>query len=348
MDFLLRQEAARRHTRWLVVLFILGVIGTVGTLDLLFVAIWMWPAKAAALNEGLDWSARAPSLATQLWPIGISLAVILGATAYKLIQLSRRGGRAVAELAGGRRLRLGEAAGFPEQQLQNVVDEMAIASGVPRPEVWLIDGDPGINAFAAGYRPEEAVLGVTRGALSLPRGELQGIVAHEFSHILSGDMRLNMRLLTAVFGILSIATIGRRIRAAAAGLPRAGLPDDDEGSIRKSLFFLAIFPWLFGVIVLLIGSVGVLFAKVIRAAISRQREFSSDAAAVEFTRSPDGIGQALVRVAATADAPAPLIRESEAMSHFFFVAPGKGRRRSWLGSHPPIRERLRRIYGRPV
>jgi Zn-dependent protease with chaperone function len=351
VDFLLRQQAARRHTRWLVVLFVVSVVVTVASVDLFFVGIWTWLAAFDAQRKGLDRPGTAPPLTLQLWPIGIALAVILGATLYKLVQLSRRGGEKVAELAGGRRLDGEAPAGAPERQLQNIVGEMAIASGVPRPEIWVLDRDPAINAFAAGDRPEEAVLAVTHGALSLPRDELQGVVAHEFSHILSGDMRLNMRLLTVVFGIRSIATIGSGIRRAARTMGLAGSDgsdNDGDGSLRKVLLFFAILPWLLGGAVWLIGSVGVLMTRLIRAAISRQREFLSDAAAVEFTRNPDGIGRALMRVAEASRSPEIPGPQSEALSHFFFVKPGGSGRWNWLGSHPPPKARLRRIYGRPV
>lgn len=351
MDFLRRQEAARRQTRLLVFLFVLAVAATAFTLDLLGAGIWIWIARARAERAGLPVPPFSVPLDVHLWASGVSLAVILGATVYKLLQLARRGGAKVAELAGGRRLTTDAPADAPERQLQNVVDEMSIASGARRPELWVLDRDPSINAFAAGYDPESAVLAVTRGALALPRDELQGVVAHEISHILSGDTRLNMRLLTVVFGLLAISTIGRALRRLARGLVRLAPGGDGEaGGLQKAALVVAILPWLLGAAVSLVGATGVLFGRLVRAAVSRQREFLGDAAAVQFTRNPDGIGRALERASAAPPGPrtAYLTSSSEALSHFFFVAPGGSRWWNWLGTHPRPKIRLRRIYGRDV
>ncbi|WP_303908784.1 M48 family metallopeptidase, partial [Thiohalomonas denitrificans] len=213
-----------------------------------------------------------------------------------------------------------------ERRLLNVVDEMAIASGVPVPQVVVLDQEHGINAFAAGSSPNEAAVAVTRGTLErLDRDELQGVIAHEFSHIFNGDMRLNLRLIGVLHGILLLSLMGRAILYG-AGRSRGR----NAGGVL-----------VLGIALLVVGFLGVLFGRLIKAAVSRQREYLADAAAVQFTRNPDGIGGALRKIAGVEDS---LVQHpnAEEASHLFF---GQGLNffLGLLATHPPIDERIRRI-----
>ena len=218
------------------------------------------------------------------------------------------------------------------RRLRNVVEEMAIASGVPVPEIYVLEEESGINAFAAGYAPGDAAVAVTRGALELlDRDELQGVIAHEFSHILNGDMRLNIRLMGVLFGILVLSLIGRMI-------VRGG-HYSSVGSSRRGKGSGAIM--LIGVGLAILGWVGVFFARMIKAAVSRQREYLADASAVQFTRQPSGIANALKKIGGYSEA--SYIREAdpEEISHMLF---GTGRRFSGLfATHPPLTERIKAI-----
>jgi Zn-dependent protease with chaperone function len=236
-----------------------------------------------------------------------------------------------------------------ERRLVNVVEEMALASGTPVPRVYVMDGEPGINAFAAGHTVNDAVIAVTRGTLTrLSRDELQGVIAHEFSHILNGDMGLNLRLIGVLFGLMMIAMVGRFLMEAG----RAGR--DSKGVAAAAFLGLAL--WI-------IGYVGVFFGRLIKAGVSRQREFLADASAVQFTRNPDGIGGALRKIGglttkATAtpnDAAAGLtlgteIRHAhaETLSHLFLGAARSNFASGMLATHPPLDERIRRIFGRTM
>jgi Zn-dependent protease with chaperone function len=237
-----------------------------------------------------------------------------------------------------------------ERRLLNVVEEMAIASGMPVPSVYLLDKEDSINAFAAGFTPTDAVIAVTRGSLKLlSRDELQGVIAHEFSHILNGDMRLNIRLMGVLHGILVIALIGYSILRGT------------RFSSRQKGGGLAIL--LFGVALVAIGFVGVFFAKIIKSAVSRQREFLADASAVQFTRNPDGIAGALKKIGGSVYGSGIGHPKAEEASHFFFAngllrsklqssSPlGLGARRppdgsqgfNFMATHPPLQDRIRRI-----
>ncbi|MFV0338069.1 MAG: M48 family metallopeptidase [Chthoniobacterales bacterium] len=261
----------------------------------------------------------------------ITLAIVLGGALFKTASLSK-GGAAVATMMGGERVDL-QTNDPALRRLLNVVEEMAVASGVPVPEIYVMEQEQGINAFAAGHTVSDAAIGVTRGCIeTLSRDELQGVIAHEFSHILNGDMRLNIRLIGVLFGILCLAIIGR-VLLQSSFYARVGSRNSKDNS---QLLFLAT-----GVSLLAIGSIGVFFAKLIQSAVSRQREFLADASAVQFTRNPLGIAGALYKIGnATSRLASP---HTEETSHMLF---GNGMGQSFsqiFATHPPIPVRLEAI-----
>ena len=320
--FFEQQERARKRTLYLLFLFFLAVFGIVVGIYLVIAVVF------ASREDGVPWD---PELF--LWIACGTVAFIGLASLIRILDL-RKGGAAVAGMLGGR-LVSRNTQDLAEKRLLNVVDEMSIASGISVPDVYVLDDETGINAFAAGYNVENAVVAVTRGALEkLDRDELQGVVAHEFSHILNGDMRLNIRLIGILFGILAVAAVGRMLLSVAFRVP-AGRRD------KKGTHPAII---LLGLALLIIGYIGVFIGRLIQAAISRQREFLADASAVQFTRNPYGIGRALLKIAGMAEGSYMESPRTEEVSHLLF---GEGRRVSFLSSifssHPPIEARIRRI-----
>ena len=324
MDFFEQQERAKRRTGWLVALFALAVVLIAGTVYLAAVLALRGPDTAMG---------EAPF---QWWDPGLLALVAAGvvgtvgiASGVRTLTL-RSGGPAVAEMMGGRVVSA-ETAVPDERRLYNVVEEMALASGVPVPVVYVLPDEPAINAFAAGDGLEDAVVAVTDGALrALTRDELQGVVAHEFSHLLNRDSRLNIRLTGLVFGILALGLAGRLLLRSSWHI-RGGKKN------QAALVALAV-----GAALFLAGYLGVLFGRIIRAAVSRQREVLADAAAVQFTRNPAGLAGALKKIGAAGST----IRNAsgEEISHFFF-ANGMKRgpiSRLWA-THPPLAERIRRL-----
>jgi Zn-dependent protease with chaperone function len=315
-NFFERQDAARRNTKWLVLMFALAVIGIVGT---------------TFLATALAFGAAAGEVPVEI-PVAASvgaLALIGGGSLYKIAQLAG-GGTVVAERLGGRRV-YPNTTDPTQRRLLNVVEEMALASGVPVPPVFLLSEEKSINAFAAGFSPSDAVVGVTRGcAEQLSRDELQGVVAHEFSHILNGDMRLNLRLIGVLHGILLMGLVGGELlRIAGRGGGRS------RSRRNNGVAYLLVI----GLVFLVIGFVGLFFGNLIKAAVSRQREFLADASAVQFTRNPGGIAGALKRIgAAVFGSRISNARAAEA-SHMYFAEGVSG----LLATHPPINERIRRL-----
>ncbi len=315
-NFFERQDVARRNTKWLVVMFVLAVIGIVGT---------TFVASAVAFGAmGGDVPLEVPIVAS-----AGALALIGGGSTYKIAQLAG-GGTVVAERLGGRRL-------FPnstdpiERRLLNVVEEMALASGVPVPPVFLLVEEKGLNAFAAGFSPSDAVIGVTRGcAEQLTRDQLQGVIAHEFSHILNGDMRLNLRLIGVLHGILLMGLVGREILRIAG---RGG------GRSRSRRNNGVIYLLVLGLVFLVLGFIGLFFGNLIKAAVSRQREFLADASAVQFTRNPEGIAGALKRIGAAVFGSKLISPCAAEASHMYFAEGVWG----WFATHPPLEERIRRL-----
>ncbi|HRQ88759.1 MAG TPA: carboxyl transferase domain-containing protein, partial [Bacteroidia bacterium] len=324
MDFFEHQEVARRKTHVLVLYFALAVAGIVVAVYALIVGI-----LAFAGEEGRAELGRAEYGA--LWNPGLFLITAVG-TGSVVFLASTGGGAVVARELGGRQLDV-NTTDHHERRLLNLVEEMAIASGVPVPAVYVMDAEDSINAFAAGKTPSDAVIGVTRGCMTLlSRDELQGVIAHEFSHILNGDMRLNIRLMGLLFGILFLALVGEIILRS--------LPRTNVGSNRKEGAGIALVMFVAGLGLFLIGSVGAFFANLIKASVSRQREFLADASAVQFTRNPDGIAGALKKIgglSAGSQIANPMAKDA---SHLFF---GNAVSSQLFATHPPLRERIRRL-----
>jgi Zn-dependent protease with chaperone function/uncharacterized tellurite resistance protein B-like protein len=324
MDFFEQQDAARRHTTRLVVLFLLAVVAIVIAVNfvaaLAFIGVSANSAGGAARINAPPSFYATVTLAT--------LALIAGGSLVQLASLTG-GGAVVARMMGARRIST-DSSDPAERRLLNVIEEMAIASGIAVPQVFVMEDEPAINAFAAGYSPGQAAVVVTRGTLQqLNRDELQGVIGHEFSHVLNGDMRLNLRLMGVLGGILLLTTLGYM-------LTRTSSRRDSRSS---SLVLLG-----FGLIA--IGYIGVFFGRLIQASVSRQREFLADASSVQFTRNPDGIGGALAKIG-LAGSRIGHPRAAQA-SHMFFgeaVASGFG---DLMATHPPLRDRLEHIYGHPV
>lgn len=329
MDFFARQDQAHALTRRLVVLFIVAVVAIVVALNVVTWGVMEWQASEYH-NQGI--SARGTSVSVHVAVTVGTLAIIVIGSFWKIVEL-RAGGTAVAAMVGAHPLnRTGGDAG--EQRFVNVVEEMSIASGVAMPQLYLME-DSGINAFAAGYGPSDTVIAVTRGCLErLSRDELQGVIAHEFSHILNGDMRLNMRLIGIVHGILVISLIGEFIL-------RIGSRSGGSSSSRKGNNGGAIL--LIGFAMLIIGYIGYFFGQLIKAAISRQREFLADASAVQFTRNPEGIGGALKKIGGNYELSYIQSHRANECSHLFLGRAVAGSWLSGLDTHPPLDERIRAI-----
>ncbi len=323
MDFFSRQYSARRTTFRLVVYFIIAVV-------LIFVAVnaLLYITAVATTHE--------PGGGTFLWHIWTpqallgTLMLVGGGSLLEWLRL-REGGKAVAEMLGARRVDF--ATRIPvERQFLNVTEEMAIASGVPLPMLYVLDHEMAINAFVAGYSAQQSVMVVTQGALEqLSRDELQGVIGHEFSHILNGDMRINMRLLAILAGILAIGQAG--------GFLMRSVTDTNHHPRGRSRNNGAPAAFFFGLGLWLIGYIGLFFGRLIKAAVSREREKLADAASVQFTRNPDGLAGALYKVSRTGSRLANL--HAEEMSHMCF---GESLNFGQLfATHPPIEERIKAI-----
>ena len=330
MTFFEHQRLARRNTKVMVLLFALAVVAVVLAVDLVLASLYVWSGEFyAPAGRKPSFAAMLQAVPPYVYLLGAlaTAAVILVVSLINTVKLAE-GGRAVANMIGARRV-APDTTDLLERRLRNVVEEMAIASGVRVPEVYVMDGERGINAFAAGWDVSGAVVAVTRGTLeTLTRDELQGVVAHEFSHILNGDMRLNIRMIGVLAGIVFIGSIGEFVMRSTRS------SRDAKG------FFLA------GLALFLIGYVGLFFARLIKSAVSRQREFLADASSVQFTRNPDGIAGALDQMRASAAGTLIASRYAEEMSHMFFGRSVK----VWFGglfdTHPPLEERIRRVHPR--
>jgi Zn-dependent protease with chaperone function len=330
LNFFEAQDRARKNTAWFILLFVLAVAGLVFLTNLFLLGILTYAKSSQiafsyeALQNYYSWREFAGVT------IGVCL-LIFGGSMYKTMSLSG-GGAAIAEMLGGRQLP--PATTDPlQRRLLNVVEEMAIAAGMPIPRVYLLE-EPGINAFAAGRSPANAVIGITRGALSrLSREELQGVIAHEFSHIANGDMRLNIRLIGVLHGILLIGLIG--------GFLLRSMRFTGRSRNSKGAGGIAAIAAL-GLGLLIIGYAGSFFGNWIKSIVSRQREYLADSSAVQFTRSKDGIAGALKKIGGNAGSyfNTPLAAQ---YSHAFFAEGVGFLLQSFFATHPPLDERIRRI-----
>jgi Zn-dependent protease with chaperone function len=321
MNFFRAQDEARGRTTKLVVLLVLAIILLAGSLY----GVALFAQQKLVGRGDFEWFQPKLFLATS----GVALAVILGGSLLRIAELSKGGG-AIAERLGGR-LVGANTKDLAERRYLNVVQEMALAAGLPVPLCYVIDGDATINAFAAGNDPQDAAIGVTRGALAhLTRDELQGVIAHEFSHIGNGDVKLSLRIIGAVAGLTALAQLGYIFMRLA-------------GSVKgKNSAPIALGMVVTGLVVLLIGSGGIFFAKVIQASVSRQREYLADASAVQFTRNPLGLASALKKVAGMSGAKREASTSDLESQHLFFASSG-GFMEFLFSTHPPINERIRLI-----
>jgi len=322
MNFFQAQDDARRRTKWLVLYFILAVIGVIISVYVIVAIAMTYLGAGSPFMPGVF-----------IMTAFVTGGVMGTGSLFKSMQLNG-GGSVVARDMGARQVDA-HTTDTDERRLVNVVEEMAIASGVPAPEIWLMDDELGINAFAAGTEPGNAVVAVTRGCLQrLTRAELQGVVAHEFSHILNGDMRLNMRLMGLLFGILMISMIGRTLFHALRFMNVRSSSRDSKGGGGAIIIAILIA----GIGLMIVGSIGVFFGRLIQAAISRQREYLADASAVQFTRDTDGIAGALMKIGGQEYGSKINAAKAAEASHLFFADGGMFS--YGLATHPPLDKRI--------
>ena len=316
MDFFAQQARVRGSSRRLVLLFVLAVVAIVAAID---AVVWLTMGHHAADGEPV--ASNLPLL------FASSVAIIAGiglCSLFRIMSLSG-GGKAVAESMGA--VPVPPDTRDPQlRRLRNVIEEVAIAAGVPVPDIYLMADEPGINAFAAGYSASDAAMCVTRGCLDrLSRDELQGVIAHEFSHVLNGDMRLNIRLMGLLFGILVLAIVGRRvIWFGGSGNRRGG------GQV-----------WLIGLALIVVGYIGYFFGRLIQAAVARSRESLADASAVQFTRQTDGIAGALKKIAILAEGSTLQVANKQEVAHMLFGEAGTFN--ALFATHPPLLQRIRAL-----
>ncbi len=339
MDFFEAQERAHRRTHRLIILFIFAVLGTIaaGYFAALFLSGYARGASQHGHNSYYDNASDAG--VTTWWDpklfVGVTfgtLAVVVCASLYKWAAM-RQGGSAIALSVGGRAI-ASTTTDLHERRFLNVVEEMAIASGVPMPAVFVLDDEPGINAFAAGLTTADAAITVTKGTLEkLTRDELQGVIGHEFSHILNGDMRLNVRVTAVIFGILVIGLLGRGLLWS---MRYGRVRSDRKGG--GMLLVVGV-----GLALLVIGYVGYFFGRLIQASVSRQREFLADASSVQFTRNPGGITGALKKIGGYTLGSDVINHDASQLSHFFFAQGFRSNFGGAWATHPPLAERIRAV-----
>jgi Zn-dependent protease with chaperone function len=327
MDFFARQAETRRLSRWMVLLFILAVVAIIIAIDLVvIIAVTILTSDDGGLLATQDLSFDRYPLVVLVTSI-IVVGTIGVASLLRTASLSAGGG-AVAQQVGGTRVTADTTDPF-RRRLLNVVEEMAIASGVPVPQVYVLEREAGINAFAAGHTPANAAIAVTRGALvNLNRNELQGVIAHEFSHVLNGDMRLSTRLIGLLFGLTVIAMVARLVLRHS---PRGGGGRKGGGAVAVIM--------LAAVVVLVLGWIGLFFGRLIQAAVSRKRESLADASAIQFTRDPQGLRGALVKIGALGAGSRFVDADAEEVAHLLFAS---GVTRAFA-THPPLIDRIREI-----
>jgi Zn-dependent protease with chaperone function len=336
MNFFAEQERARRNTLVLVLLMCAAVLCLIVMTVLatsLFLYVFQQPTDSPRLAIAMHtpWLEHFRSVLNSdllYYTAAGVLAVVIGGSLYKTVQLGGNG-RKVAEMLGGR-LILPNTPDAQERKILNIVEEMAIASGNPVPQVYVLE-EPAINAFAAGTDRRNAVIGITRGAIQLlNREELQGVIAHEFSHIHNGDMRLNLRLVAILHGILVIGLIGSLLMRTTARR------NNKSQGAQIGL----------GLILVILGYCGVFFGNLIKAAVSRQREFLADASAVQFTRNPEGIANALKKIGGHSNHSLLETPRAAEYSHMYFCQGVNSFLGQIMATHPALPERIRKIQPR--
>ena len=323
MDFFQHQAKAKNRTALLIILYCLGLLGLTAVMLIATVVFY-----AATETE--------PDPAMNILCIGGVLAIVIVGSLFKTAQLSSGGGRAVAESLGGRRV-CANTVNPADRQLYNVVEEMSLAAGVSMPDLYIMDNERSINAFAAGFSADAAVIGVNRGTVDLlTRDELQGVIAHEFAHILNGDMRMSMRLIGILFGLQLLALAGYYMFRV---VPYLASGRQNKGTLAVIAGLVGI-----GLTLMIIGYVGAFFSSIIKAAISRQREYLADASAVQFTRNPDGIAGALKKIGCREVGSGVSNAHAAEASHLFFGdVCGFFSLGRLLATHPDLTIRIRRI-----
>jgi Zn-dependent protease with chaperone function len=319
MDFFAQQARVRSSSRRLVVLFALAVIAIVVAID---AVVWF-----AMGHHAVDGEPARSNLSLLFTSTVVVLAGISLSSLFRIMSLSG-GGKKVAESVGA--VLVPTDARDPQlRQLRNVIEEVAIAAGVPVPDIYLMEEEAGINAFAAGYSASDAAVCVTRGCLdNLSRDELQGVIAHEFSHVLNGDMRLNIRLMGLLFGILVLAIVGRKVIWFGGG--RGSRRDGGGGQV-----------WMIGLALIVVGYIGYFFGRLIQAAVARSRESLADASAVQFTRQTDGIAGALKKIAVLSEGSELQVANKQEVAHMLFGEAGKFS--ALFATHPPLVDRIRAL-----
>ena len=321
MNFFDAQDKARRATRWLVFVYLIATILIVLGITAIVSTVFYTSGEVHTL----------PPASVIITTAVMTTLLITGATLFRSGRLAAGGSRVAVDMGGT--LVPPDVQDARRQLLRNVVEEMSIASGVPVPQIFVLEAEHGINAFAAGFTTADAAITVTRGCLDLlNRDQLQGVIAHEFSHILNGDMRLNIRMMGVLFGIMVIGMIGRFILRGSyygGGLTR-----------RRSKGAPVVL--MMGVGLTVLGWIGVFSARLIKAAVSRQREFLADASAIQFTRQSEGLANALKKIGGYSDRSYIQRVDPEEVSHMLFAS-GSSRLTSWFATHPPLTDRIRAI-----
>lgn len=325
MDFFREQDIARRNSRLLTQLFVVAVAVLIVITNLILTGFVLLNAEDGFDAGSMNWEVF-------LTVGGVVTLVIAGVVLINWLQF-RRGGKRVAEALGGRPAH--QINGDPlERRALNIVQEMALAANMPAPPLYILDKESGLNAFAAGTSPANAVVAVTRGSLEqLTRDELQGVIGHEFSHVLNGDMRLSIRLAAMLRGITFIGDVGAMLMRSSGRRSGRASRSKDDGRAAVMMIGLGLY---------LVGLLGGLMAGLIKSAISKQKEYLADASSVQFTRNPDGIGDALKVIGGHSSGTFVHAARAEELSHLFF---GQVRHRLWSGfaTHPPIEKRIQRI-----
>ncbi|MEI6054447.1 MAG: M48 family metallopeptidase [Lentisphaerota bacterium] len=334
MDFFAHQDRARRNTTLLVFYYVITVILIIAAIYAVFALVFLGD-QAGVTGSHKFIPERLWHLELFLCVTGATLFIVISGTTYKVIELASGGGATVASMLGGTPISHGTS-DPDERKILNIVEEMAIASGLPVPPVYIMDREMGINAFAAGFSHKNAVVGVTRGCVKqLNRDELQGVIAHEFSHILNGDMRLNIKLMGVLNGILVITMIGYWLMRCTASSSSSSSGKKKGGNPLP----------LVGLLIMVVGYIGVFFANIIKAAVSRQREFLADASSVQFTRNPSGISGALRKIGRASSSSTLETPRAQEMSHMFFAKSFTSFLDGLFATHPPLEERIKRVNG---